>query len=177
MSETVEMIPVNRSLSDAVTAYQRTFDHPTHIPGSGSITDFPNISDWFEKLRLYENEATLPGPEYVPSTQYVLIEKATNQIIGMLSIRKRLNDYLLNLGGHIGYSIAPIERQKGYGTYMLQEALKITRQLGIDRVLITCDDDNFGSAKVIENNQGRLEDKRFNEASQKWIRRYWIENN
>jgi predicted acetyltransferase len=92
----------------------------------------------------------------------------------MLHLRLELNDYLLNYGGHIGYSIAPSERKKGYGSIMLKEALHKARDFQLEKVLITCDDDNPGSYKVIENNQGIIENKIFYEATGKYVRRYWI---
>ena len=90
----------------------------------------------------------------------------------MIDIRHRLNDYLLNLGGHIGYSIRKSERQKGYATEMLGLALKECIKLGIKKVLITCDKDNIASVKSIVNNGGKME----NEISEgdRITQRYWI---
>ena len=172
--EGVNLLQPSLDLLDALQIYQETFDNPTHIAGSGSITTFPTIEDWLVAMKLYESEETLPNEGRVPSRQYVLVQETPKQIIGMLALRTRLNDYLLNYGGHIGYSIAPSARKKGYGSFMLKEALKEAKNFGLDRVLITCDDDNLASAKVIENNQGILEDRRFEEDNQKWVRRYWI---
>lgn len=170
----VKLLQPNLELLDALQVYQKTFDNPVHIAGSGSITTFPTIEDWLAAMKLYEEEATLPNEGLVPSRQYVLVQEKPQKIIGMLSLRIRLNDYLLNFGGHIGYSIAPDERKQGYGSLMLNEALKEAKTFGLNRVLITCDDDNLASARVIEKNQGILEDRRFNDENQKWIRRYWI---
>ena len=77
----------------------------------------------------------------------------------MIDIRHRLNDYLLNFGGHIGYSVRKSERQKGYATEMLNLALKECVNLGIKKVLITCDKNNVASAKTIINNGGKLENE------------------
>lgn len=172
--EGAKLIQPSLDLLDALQVYQETFDNPGHIAGSGSITTFPTIEDWLIAMKLYENEETLPNEGRVPSRQYVFVQEKPQKIIGMLSLRIRLNDYLLNYGGHIGYSIAPDERKQGYGSLMLNEALKEAKTFGLNRVLITCDDDNLASARVIEKNQGILEDRRFNDENQKWIRRYWI---
>lgn len=85
----------------------------------------------------------------------------------MIDIRHRLNDYLLNFGGHIGYSVRKSERQKGYTTEMLALALIECMKLNIKRVLITCDKDNIASAKTIINNGGILEGSGITQ-------RYWI---
>ena len=87
---------------------------------------------------------------------------------------------LRKFGGHIGYEIRYSEIRKGYGTKMLAMALPYCKNvLHLDKVMITCDDDNFGSQKVIENNGGILEDKVINRLDRGTIltRRYWIELN
>lgn len=90
----------------------------------------------------------------------------------MIQIRLALNDYLLQTGGHIGYSVYPDERGKGYATEMLALALKLCPELGLGRVLVTCDAANIASAKVIQANGGVLE----NEVAHDSIitQRYWI---
>jgi predicted acetyltransferase len=75
---------------------------------------------------------------------------------------------LLDYGGHIGYDIRPSARRRGHATAMLAEALPVAAKLGIDRVLVTCDDDNVGSRKVIEANGGVFEDQRREKL------RYWV---
>ena len=95
-----------------------------------------------------------------------------NHLIGMIDIRHRLNDYLLNFGGHIGYSIRKSERRQGYATEMLSLALKECEKLNINKVLVTCDKNNIGSTKTIQKNNGKLE----NEVSEgdSITQRYWI---
>lgn len=79
---------------------------------------------------------------------------------GRLDIRHYLTPALLEVGGHIGYAVRPSARRQGHATAMLAASLPIARQLGIDSALITCDADNTGSRRVIENNGGVLEDHR-----------------
>ena len=92
----------------------------------------------------------------------------------MLNFRKNLNEFLLQSAGHIGYSVAPSERRKGYATKMLQLALQEAPKYGLTKVLITCTDDNVGSIGVIENNGGVLEDIRIDPYDNELTRRYWI---
>jgi predicted acetyltransferase len=82
------------------------------------------------------------------------------EYLGRLTIRHRLTPSLLAVGGHIGYDVRPSARRRGHATAMLAAALPVARELGIDPVLITCDEDNIGSRKVIEANGGVLEDVR-----------------
>ena len=89
-------------------------------------------------------------------------------VIGFLQLRHTLNDYLREAGGHIGYSIRPSCRRRGHATRALGLALDRARVLELDRVLVTCDDDNLASIKTIESCGGVLEDVRSGK------RRYWI---
>ena len=104
--------------------------------------------------------------EHVPQTIYWLF--ANKRPVGMIKLRAYLNDSLLKEGGHIGYCIRPSERGKGYGNVILGEVLRLACVKGIDKVLITCNENNMLSKKVIEKNGGIME----NIISGKC--RYWI---
>ncbi|WP_221176943.1 GNAT family N-acetyltransferase [Nocardioides pocheonensis] len=80
--------------------------------------------------------------------------------VGRMSIRHELNEWLREVGGHIGYDVRASRRREGHATAMLAAALPIARDLGIDRALLTCDDDNVASRLVIERNGGVFEDAR-----------------
>src|SRR5690349_14662403 len=108
-----------------------------------------------------------PVEPQVPSDHWWIVEGES--VVGFVAIRHRLNDYLRNHGGHVGYSIRPSRRREGHASRALGLALRRCRDLGIDRALITCDDDNVASARTIEINGGVLEDVR------EGIRRYWVE--
>ena len=88
--------------------------------------------------------------------------------LGRLSIRHRLTRRLLDWGGLIGYDVRPTARRRGHATAMLRAALPWALELGIDPALVTCDDDNVGSIRVIEAAGGELEDVRGVK------RRYWV---
>lgn len=104
---------------------------------------------------------------YVPQTIHWLF--VDGRPVGVGKLRDRLNDFLRSVGGHIGYSIRPTERGKGYGNLILEELMKKALKKGIAEVLVTCDQDNILSRKVIEHNGGRLED-----ISEEGECRYWI---
>lgn len=108
---------------------------------------------------------------YVPATEFWLVDG--DKFIGRLSIRHQLNDYLTTFGGHIGYAIRPSERKKGYGSKALELGLLEAKKLGINKILITCNNTNIGSRKIIEKNGGVFEDERPKEGEAP-IRRYWI---
>jgi predicted acetyltransferase len=92
-----------------------------------------------------------------------------------VSIRHALNALLEQVGGHIGYVVVPAFRRRGHATTMLRLALQIAHEeLGIQRVLVTCDDDNIGSIRTIEKNGGVLENIVVIDGSSTPKRRYWI---
>jgi predicted acetyltransferase len=109
----------------------------------------------------------------VPSTEYWFIDD--DQYIGRLFVRHVLNDFLLRVGGSIGYEIRPSKRKQGYGTEMLRLGLEKARELGLRRVLVTCDENNIGSRKVIEHNGGKFENAVDVEGAAVKKLRYWIE--
>ncbi|MFE4196702.1 GNAT family N-acetyltransferase [Paenarthrobacter sp. NPDC056912] len=102
----------------------------------------------------------------VPRTYLWIVDGET--FIGSLAIRHELHEYLLNEGGHIGYSVRPSARRRGHAAKALADALHIARDLGIARVLITCHESNAGSRATIEKNGGIYDDSRNGK------RRYWI---
>jgi len=113
-------------------------------------------------------------PGHVPSM--FLFAFDGQQIVGRTSIRHALNDFLLRLGGHIGYVVVPEFRRRGYATAILRQSIEIAnRDLGIDRILVTCDDDNMGSIRTIEKNGGELENVVTGLDLVKPKRRYWID--
>ena len=108
----------------------------------------------------------------VPST--FLVADVSGQIVGRSSIRHELNEFLTREGGHIGYGVVADHRRRGYATEMLRMSLVIARSLGVDRVLVTCDDDNVGSATVIER-CGGVFDSLVEGFDGPPKRRYWID--
>ena len=128
---------------------------------------------YLEVLREQARGENLP-PNHVPST--FLFAFVGRRIVGRVSIRHALNAFLESVGGHIGYAVVPEFRRRGLATSILRQAVEIARdQLGIPRVLVTCDDDNIGSIRTIEKNGGVLENVVRLPDLPKPKRRYWIE--
>ena len=123
--------------------------------------------EWLEEN--IQAEAGLNIPEnWVPAIQLVSFDVA-GQALGFLNLRLRLNDYLLENGGHIGYSIRPSERGKGYAKETLRQGLQVAKEKNIKKALVTCSVNNPASRAVILSNGGRIEDVR------NGVERYWIE--
>ena len=127
---------------------------------------------WTEYLEILGHESTGTNLKEgrVPST--FLIAENDGNLVGRTSIRHELNDYLLSVGGHIGYGVRPSYRRQGFATEILRQSLVLIHGLGVTKILVTCDDDNLGSIKVIESQGGILENKVEFEGTVK--RRYWI---
>jgi len=128
---------------------------------------------YLEVLADQERGVNLP-PDHVPAT--FLFAFKGQRIVGRVSIRHALSAFLERVGGHIGYAVVPEFRRQGHATEMLRLALHIAReQLGLARVLVTCDDDNVGSIRTIEKNRGVLDGTVTGPDLEKPKRRYWIE--
>ncbi|MEC5425477.1 GNAT family N-acetyltransferase [Virgibacillus sp. C22-A2] len=140
------------------------------VPSSFSLEGFDTYEEYLDALALRQSG----HGKWLPNSSYFLMNDQ-QQVVAMVDIRHELNDFLYNEGGHIGYSVRPSERRKGYATRILGEALKKCKKLNITRVLVTCDGDNIGSAKTIVKNGG-VEDESFQNENGELIRRFWIEN-
>ncbi|MEV5528020.1 GNAT family N-acetyltransferase [Streptomyces prunicolor] len=128
------------------------------------------FSAWVEELHQQSDRSVALGEGRVHATHWWIVED--DSYLGAIDLRHYLNAFLLDVGGHIGYSIRPSARRRGLATWALGAVLLKAPAFGLGRVLVTCDDDNVGSARSIERNGGVLEDTRTTDAGIK--RRYWI---
>ena len=138
----------------------------------------PALKDFAAYILELENRSRgriLP-PGCVPWTTFWLMRDGKD-ILGSSRLRHRLTSALKLEGGHIGYDIRPSERRKGYGTKILELTLGKAKDIGLERVLVTCDTDNIASAKIIQNNGGRFEGESISKISGKPVSRYWIDLN
>ncbi len=139
----------------------------------GLKLDCVDYDDYLQFTIENHNDMNIPQ-NYVPSSTYFLMDKNQDKILGAVNIRHRLNESLLNIGGHVGYGLAPSERKKGYAPTMLALALDLCLSLGITRALVTCNESNTPSSRTIRKNGGVLESL-FPDEDGTIVERYWID--
>jgi predicted acetyltransferase len=173
-----ELIAPTGRLQSSWLAAHDEWPPSTHQDGTGlrlapdaDLSSPEVFSAWVERLRQQSDRSVAVGEGRVHATHWWIVE--ADNYLGAIDLRHYLNAFLLDVGGHIGYSIRPSFRRRGLATWALGAVLPEARALGLDRVLVTCDDDNIGSARSIERNGGVLEDARTTNAGIK--RRYWID--
>ena len=138
------------------------------IQGAANMTAL-SIPEWvqFAENTKYKETVT---PGFVTAHTFFALDD--NKIVGIINARHELNDYLLNFGGHIGYSVRKSERRKGYGKKMLNYTSEFLFSLGLEKILITCDKNNIASKRTIESCGGILENEVVDES--RTTLRYWI---
>ena len=171
--EKIILVKPDLSYADEIIKYkEESLEESPIINGSAGLDRFSSIEIWFEELKKRSCEDTVPKG-LVPSSTYLAVREKDNYIVGMIDIRHYLNEYLTQVGGNIGYGVRKTERNKGYAKQMLKLALEKCKELKIKKVLITCDEDNIASEKVILSANAKLEDIRNVDGENK--KRFWIE--
>ena len=167
------LVKPNLSYADEIIKYkEESLAESPIINGSAGLDRFSSIEIWFEELKKRSCEDTVPKG-LVPSSTYLAVREKDNYIVGMIDIRHYLNEYLTQVGGNIGYGVRKSERNKGYAKQMLKLALEKCKDLKIKKVLMTCDEDNIASEKVILSANAKLEDIRNVDGENK--KRFWID--
>ena len=157
---------------DSINYIKEHYECNSQIHGVSGLNRYlDDYEGWLEKLEYYKSIE--PNEEWVPSESYLLVREEDNKVVGMINLRLVLNESLKKFGVHIGYSIRPSERKKGYNKINLYLMLKRCCEIGLDEVLLDCSVDNPGSYKTMESLGGVRIDKYYNE-QYGWCYRYSI---
>lgn len=173
MKDFILIRPTSEYASQIIEYRQEFLDAGDSMDGTGPLRRFENPEEYIKICAEYEDPTTIPS-HLVPATQFFFIRKSDNKLVGMIQIRHRFNDYLEKYAGHIGYSVRPSERRKGYAKEMLRMTLPFCREIGIDKVMITCIDGNIGSEKTILANGGVYEYTIHEPNENEDLKRFWI---
>ncbi|MBR2925374.1 MAG: GNAT family N-acetyltransferase [Clostridia bacterium] len=170
----IRLIEPAEAYADQIWAYRARFlESKEDDGGCGELLDCQTVEEWLAFVRAEKHPETCPEGR-VPSDCYLAIRTSDNKLVGMIDLRHHIDHPVLGTwGGHIGYSVHPEERRKGYATRMLRMDLENARKLGIQRVMITCDDGNIASEKTILKNGGVYE--KDVPVDGRMVKRFWIE--
>lgn len=155
MNELKHVVPSLEYREQAIDYINEFYEYNSDINGVGGLHRYlDDYEGWLEKLE--EDRNRIPNEEKVPAETFFLVRESDDRIVGMINIRLALNENLKKFGGHIGYSIRPTERQKGYNKVNLYLGLLTCQKHGIKEVFMDCDKDNPASAKTIQALGGKL---------------------
>ena len=173
----IVLISPTEEYSEEIMAYRQEFlDAGDSMDGCGNLRHCSTAKEWLETLRLYADPNTCPEGK-VPSTSYIAVRPSDGRIVGVIDLRHHIDHPVLSLwGGHIGYSVRPSERRKGYATEMLRQQLINAKELGLTRVMVTCDRYNIASERTIIANGGVFEREVAveDDSRHEYVKRYWI---
>ena len=142
------------------------------MEGCGALKDL-SARDWVEHSIKISNPRICPS-EHVVTSQFVCFRVSDNRLVGIIKLRHYLNDFLEKYVGHIGYSVRPSERGKGYGTWMLKSLLPFCKEIGLEQVLVCCEIGNVASRKTILSAGGVFEKEDYSPNEDIYLERYWI---
>lgn len=158
----MKLLEPTMTYDQAIQAFRREYlASGESMDGSSHLRKFDKTQDWLVQLEPF-------------TKQYIYVREEDDTVVGVIQIRRRLNEFLEKYAGHIGYCVLPSERRKGYTAQMLALTLRECERMGIYDVLVTCLANNEASRKTILANGGEYESTIFEPDSQSRIERYWI---
>ncbi len=158
---------MEKMILEFISEFKQHNEHT--INGCCGLTRYENYSDWLSYIENVEKGLIV---DRIPSSTLVAVDKEKS-VIGIIDIRHYLNDEHF-YSGHIGYSVRPDKRNKGYGEEILRLGLEKSKELNIDKLLLTCKTDNISSQRIIERNNGILEKEIVDDGESYLV--YWIKN-
>lgn len=174
MTEEFMLVRPSMEYAEELIQYRQEFlEAGSSMDGCGPLKRLEDIEAYIQYCKEGEDPETVP-PQLVPATQFLFVRKGDHRLVGMIQVRHYFNEYLEKYAGHIGYSVRPSERRKGYATRMLRSTLPFCKEIGIDKVLIACIEGNVASEKTILANGGVYEST-VHEPNRDWeLKRFWI---
>lgn len=174
--DNISLVKPEKKHEEELVEYKKEFFSKGEyiIHASSRWDKMDNYDEWLQLLENHSKFETITD-NWTVHTNFLGIRESDNKIVGMIDIRHELtNEFLRNYAGHIGYTVRPTERKKGYASQMLKQALEYCKEkLKLDKVMIGCDKENVGSRKTILNAGGVLEREYTLEDGEN-VQIYWI---
>lgn len=174
--DNIRLIKPTIEYSEDIMQYRQEFlEAGDSMDGCGRLRECSTAKEWLYYIDIYKNKETCPEGK-VDSSTYIAVRQEDNKIVGVIDFRHHIEHPVLKeFGGHIGYSVRPNERRKGYAKEMLRLQLENCREYGLSKILITCLADNVASEKTIIANNGKFERITVDTSTNEELKRYWIE--
>lgn len=171
--DTITLTRPCAQFSDEIWSYRQEFlDAGSSMDGTNGLNNAQSAEAWITRTVDFQKPQTTPSG-FVPSDTYLAVRPRDGRVVGMIDLRHYIEGTPLEIwGGHIGYSVRPSERRKGYATAMLGLCLEKSRELGLKKVLVTCHDGNIGSEKAIRANSGVYDSSV--SVDGETVKRFWI---
>lgn len=172
-------LPSIERKEQAIEYINEFYENNSQIHGTGGLDrqlkKGISYEEWINNSLKMSDKNYANSKGLVPANTFFLIREEDDKLIGMIDLRYELNDHLRNIGGHIGYSIRPTERRKGYNKINLFLCLLAAKKYGLERVLITCADYNDGSRNTIKAFDGEFEKETYDESDKEVMELYWVD--
>ncbi len=174
MNESLQLMLPTAEYREEIAAYRQEFlDSGDSMDGTGPLRRMADPMEWLAATEQCSHADTVPNG-WVQATQFLCVREGDNRVVGMIQVRHRFNAFLQEYGGHIGYSVRPSERRKGYAAWMLNAVKPFCRSIGLASVLVTCLTGNESSRRVILKNGGVYDATVHEPIENQEIERYWI---
>ena len=167
----IQLMRPSLSYAAEIAAFRRELlDTGSDFAGCGSLYDCPSAEAWIRMVEANEMACAEGG---VTSNSYIAVRMSDGKVVGIIDLRHHIDHPILSVwGGHIGYTVRPSERRKGYAKEMLRQNLQHCRDRGLQKVLIVCNADNIASEKTITANGGVLEKEITVDG--RLMKRFWV---
>ncbi len=173
--EKIQLVKPTLEYTEEILRFRRAIEESHDadtFAGCSFLEDCATVAEWIDLLHIRESPETCPTGS-VPSNAYLAVRVSDDRIVGMIDLRHHIDHPILGLwGGHMGYTVRPDERGKGYAKEMLRLNLQNARNLGINKILLTCSRTNPASERTILANGGVFEKEIC--VGGEYIKRYWI---
>lgn len=184
MNELELQLPTLEHKKTAEDFKREFFENGETVINGSALLDQMEYEEWLE-YNVKNRHKSTASPNWVPATTFFAVRKQDNKIVGVIDIRHNLeNEFLAKYGGHIGFSVRPSERKKGYATQILKMGIEYAKSLGIKKLMLGCFSDNLPSIKTIEKCGGILTETKIYtgnllleipDMEEKLVNIYWID--